>query len=70
MIKLQIPSITAKLLTSNENVDAWTAKIWAVILKDVRIVVSTPQVLYDALCHGFMNMDRLALVIFDEGLFP
>jgi ERCC4-related helicase len=35
----------------------------------VKIVVSTYQVLLDALCHGFMLMDSLALIVFDEGLF-
>ena len=29
--------------------------------------MSTHQVLYDALAHGFVKMDDLALLIFDEG---
>lgn len=32
----------------------------------MRIVISTYGVLYDALCHGFVNMRRLSLCVFDE----
>ena len=27
------------------------------------------QVLYDALSHGFVNMNKIALMVFDEGRF-
>lgn len=56
-----------KLLTGQENVETWSANIWDIILRDVRIVVSTYQVLLDALCHSFVKMERLALIVFDEG---
>jgi ERCC4-related helicase len=36
------------------------------MLKNVRIVLSTHQVLLDALSHGFVGMQRLALLVFDE----
>lgn len=56
-----------KLLTGNDHVDTWSADIWETILDDVRVVVSTYQVLLDALCHAFISIDRLALIVFDEG---
>lgn len=56
-----------KLLTGNDHVDTWSADIWETILDDVRVVVSTYQVLLDALCHAFIGIDRLALIVFDEG---
>jgi ERCC4-related helicase len=34
---------------------------------NVNIVVSTYAVLYDALCHAFVSMESLALIVFDEG---
>jgi ERCC4-related helicase len=37
------------------------------VLKNIRAVVSTHQVLYDALSHGFVRLEGLALLIFDEG---
>ena len=40
--------------------------MWEVVLSGVQIVVSTHQILLDALYHGFVNMQRLALLIFDE----
>jgi len=36
-------------------------------LNNVRIVVSTHQVLLEALTHGFVKLSKLALLIFDEG---
>ena len=36
------------------------------MLKNARIVLSTHQVLLDALSHGFVGMQRLALLVFDE----
>lgn len=56
-----------KLLTGNDQVDTWSADTWDTILDGVRVVVSTYQVLLDALCHAFISIDRLSLIIFDEG---
>lgn len=42
--------------------------MWDAVLQGVRIVLSTHQVLLDALTHGFVRMGKLALLIFDEGL--
>ncbi|PHH63139.1 hypothetical protein CDD81_6290 [Ophiocordyceps australis] len=62
----QVTWTSMKLLTGNENVDAWSPLLWTLILSKVGIVVSTPQVLCDALSHAYVGMDRLALIIFDE----
>ena len=56
----------AKILTGSDNVDSWSEPTWASILKDTRIVVSTPQILDDALRHAFISMKTLALLVFDE----
>ena len=56
-----------RLLTGGDNVHTWSESIWDTILDGVRIVVSTYQVLLDALSHGFIGMDRLSLIVFDEG---
>ena len=66
VIQLHIPSVSRRLLTGNDNVDTWQAPIWKAVLADARIIVSTPQVLYDALVHAFVGLDRLALLVFDE----
>ena len=36
------------------------------VLKGTRIVVSTHSILLDALVHAFVQMDKLALLVFDE----
>lgn len=70
-IASQIPAAKTRILTGLDNVDFWTEQgIWDAVLQDIQIVVSTHAVLADALTHGFVRMDRLGLLIFDEGWFP
>ncbi|KAG9230047.1 dicer-like protein-like protein 2 [Amylocarpus encephaloides] len=66
-IKAQIPSVETKFLSGADEVDRWTQKtLWDAILLNVRIVVSTYQIIYDALCHGFVKMGSLGMIVFDE----
>lgn len=67
VIRLEIPSVSVRLLTGNENVETWSRQIWDTVLGSTRIVVSTPQVLYDGLAHSFIKMSQIALIVFDEG---
>jgi hypothetical protein len=49
-------------------VDRWTEQhLWDSVLKNVKVVVSTYQILLDALTHAFVRMEDLALIVFDEG---
>ncbi|KAB8290244.1 hypothetical protein EYC80_011111 [Monilinia laxa] len=65
--QLNFPSILTKLLVGANGVDRWAEqRQWDAILKDVKIVVSSYQVLLDALTHGFVRIERLSLMIFDE----
>ncbi|TAQ90330.1 hypothetical protein B7494_g1341 [Chlorociboria aeruginascens] len=66
-IKSQITAVQTKFLSGNDGVERWTHKsLWDVVLKDVKIVVSTYQILLDALSHDFVRMESLALIVFDE----
>lgn len=68
VIKSQISSVQIRCLTSSDNVDRWTEKEqWDIVLAGIRVVVSTHAVLHDALCHAFISMESLALIVFDEG---
>jgi len=56
-------------LSSDDDVDRWTDQvIWDAVLKNIRIVISPYAVLLDALSHGFVTMQRLAICVFDEGM--
>jgi len=67
-IKSQVTSVQIKFLSGEDNVERWTQqRHWKVVLRSVSVVVSTYQILYDALSHGFVRMESLALIIFDEG---
>jgi ERCC4-related helicase len=67
IFKSNLPGYGIQLLSGNDNLDHWTEQItWDTVLYNIRIVLSTHQVLLDALTHAFVKMSRLALLIFDE----
>lgn len=67
VLQSQIPAVQTKLLLGSDNVDSWSnQETWNAVLLNVKIVVSTPQVLCDALSHGFVQMGSLSLLVFDE----
>jgi ERCC4-related helicase len=64
-----VPAIKIRLLIGPDGVDRWSdQETWDAALLDMRIIVSTPAVLADALEHGFVKMGKLALLVFDEGI--
>lgn len=69
VVSSQIPAVRSKTITGLDNVDRWTNQdIWDTALNDVRIVLSTHQVLFHALAHGFVRISTLALLVYDEGM--
>ncbi|KAJ2993851.1 hypothetical protein NUW58_g1717 [Xylaria curta] len=67
VLKPQIGAAQIKLLTGADNIDTWSNnRIWDDYLKNVGVVVSPYQVLYDAISHGFVQLSRLCLIVFDE----
>ena len=71
VIKQQIPGVVTKIITGNDSVEAWSNTIvWGRILQNVRLVVSTYQILFDAATHGFIPLSSLSLIVIDEGWLP
>lgn len=69
MFKKNLPGYGIQLLSGKDDVDHWSDQdIWDAVLLNVRIVLSTHQVLLDALTHAFVRMSGIALLIFDEGM--
>ena len=63
-----IPATKIRLLIGPDGIDRWSnQETWDAALLDMRIIVSTPAVLADALEHGFVKIGKLALLVFDEG---
>ncbi|KAH0555738.1 hypothetical protein GP486_006317 [Trichoglossum hirsutum] len=63
----QLSAFNVLFLSGADHVERWGKQsTWDAALKNVRVVVSTHQVLYDALMHGFVRLKQLALLIFDE----
>ncbi len=46
--------------------DSWRAPHWSALLQSHQVIVSTAQCFLDALIHGYIKMDDLNLLIFDE----
>ena len=66
-IKKKMRATKTRLLLGSDGVDRWShTKTWNEALKGIRIVVSTPQILKDALGHAFVSISGLSLLIFDE----
>ena len=62
-----LPGYELQVLLGKDGVGHWTDQsTWDTVLHNVRIVLSTHQVLLDALTHGFVTVSKLALLIFDE----
>ena len=67
VLKSQLPSFQVRVLSGNDRVDRWSEQqIWDEALRNINIIVSTSQVLLDALIHGFVHMDGIGLLVFDE----
>ena len=63
----QLSSHQIRLITSLDNARYWsTQNVWDAALYNMEVVVSTPQVLLDALTHAFVRISQLSLLVFDE----
>ncbi|KAK3946412.1 dicer-like protein 2 [Diplogelasinospora grovesii] len=66
-IQTQIPYAQSKFVCGADRAETWSEQsTWDAFLLNVRIVVSTYQILFDAVTHGFVPLQSLGLVIFDE----
>jgi RecG-like helicase len=68
-IRAQIPGVQSRLILGSDSVDAWSTKpgVWDAVLLNTRIVVSTYQILFDAVLHALIPLSSLGLVVIDEG---
>ncbi|KAL9114547.1 MAG: hypothetical protein Q9227_001628 [Pyrenula ochraceoflavens] len=67
VIKAQLPAYQSRLISGADKPELWKdQEVWDALLSNIRIVVSTPAVLSDALTHGFVNISRISLLVFDE----
>ncbi|KKY21399.1 putative dicer-like protein 2 [Phaeomoniella chlamydospora] len=67
VVQNQLPAYQCRTLSSLDDVDHWSnATVWFKALENFHVVVSTPAVLYDAMTHGFVAIQKIALLVFDE----
>ncbi|KAL6308377.1 P-loop containing nucleoside triphosphate hydrolase protein [Sparassis latifolia] len=60
--------VSVGIISGEAEPDQWTDyALWRNILDTHRIMVTTPQPLYDALTHGYIDLGRdIGLLVFDE----
>lgn len=70
-IRAQIPAVQSKLIRGSDNVDAWSTEpgVWDAVLNNTRIVVSTNQILFDAVSHALVPLSAIGLIVIDEGVW-
>ncbi|KAK4454948.1 dicer-like protein 2 [Podospora aff. communis PSN243] len=67
VLSMQITWAQSRFICGAHNVDSWRdQKTWDDILRNIRIVVSTYQILFDAVSHGFVQLSSLSLIVIDE----
>ncbi|EGO19166.1 hypothetical protein SERLADRAFT_443209 [Serpula lacrymans var. lacrymans S7.9] len=67
VIKLDLPVSVGMISGACEPIQWKESALWRGVLQRHRILVTTPQVLLDALRHGYINLGRdIGLLIFDE----
>ncbi len=67
VLEKHIPVSVGIVSGANEPNQWKNAALWERVLHTHRIMVSTPQVLLDALRHGYINLGRdISLIVFDE----
>ena len=69
-IRAQTPGVQSKLILGSDNVEAWSSKpgVWDAVLYNTRVVVSTYQILFDAVTHALVPLSSLGLIVIDEGV--
>jgi endoribonuclease Dicer len=60
--------VSVGLVSGADEPNQWKdVKLWNTVLSTHRIMVTTPQVLLDALRHGYVNLGKeISLLVFDE----
>ncbi|KAL2179836.1 uncharacterized protein P884DRAFT_297448 [Thermothelomyces heterothallicus CBS 202.75] len=67
-IRAQIPGVQSRLILGSDNVEAWSSKpgVWDAVLFNTRIIVSTYQILFDAVTHALVPLASLGIIVVDE----
>lgn len=66
-LSAQLPEYQMRTLLGHDKVDLWHSReIWDKALASINVVVSTPQVLLDALRNAFLKLEDISLLVFDE----
>lgn len=65
-LKNNLHKLPVDMFCGNMGTKLWTREKWVKVFADNMVVVCTAEVLRQCLGHGFISMDRINLLIFDE----
>ena len=66
-LSMHLPEYQLRTLTGEDKVEFWSSQsIWDDALSGMNVVVSTPQVLFDALSNAFVSLRNISLLVIDE----
>ncbi|KAK4098271.1 P-loop containing nucleoside triphosphate hydrolase protein [Parathielavia hyrcaniae] len=65
-IRAQISGVQSNMLVGSNDMDAWSSGVWDAVLRNTRIIVSTYQILFDAVTHAFVPLSFIGLIVVDE----
>lgn len=60
--------MTTRLICGDDDIETWSAipGVWDGVLKHTRVIVSTYQILFDAVAHALVPLSALSLIVIDE----
>ncbi|XP_014473379.1 PREDICTED: endoribonuclease Dicer [Dinoponera quadriceps] len=58
--------LTCKGYSGDMKVDVWKEDRWKLEFDEIQVLVMTAQILVDIITRGYMKLDRINLIIFDE----
>lgn len=62
----QLSALRTAVYTGDMNTDAWNREQWLTEFDEHQILVATCQIVLDIIRHGYITLDQLNLIVFDE----
>lgn len=59
-------ALKSAVFTGDMNVDAWGRDRWVTEFDNNQVVVATCQIVLDVIRHGYIGLEQLNLIVFDE----
>ncbi|XP_076245317.1 endoribonuclease Dcr-2 [Calliopsis andreniformis] len=62
----RLTGLTCGAFSGEMGIDFWSESEWLIHLQENQVLVLTGQILADAIAHGYVSLNKINLIIFDE----